>query len=578
MPSKTPKFDQALKEILDNLKPQIRKCQQCGKEFKITAEDIEFYKKLQVPPPTLCPDCREQRRAGHRISYLPIFYKKSCSAPGHTEKIISFYPESNPIKVYDDKYYFSDQWEATEFGVDYDPEKDFFEEYNKFVLRIPHQSLFKDPKSTNSEYVVSGLNSVNCYYATVPLRSENIYYAFLTTDSKDSVQICDLQDSELCFDSVSVKKSYKCISIIESSGCVDSAFLYDCRNCQNCFMSANLRNKSYVFRNKQLSKEEYQEKMKEINLGKRSVYEKLKREFDELTKEAIKKNVKIVRSENCVGDDIFNSKNLFLCFTAKLECENDRYCISITNVKDGMDLFGGVSSSSLYESVGFFNSNNIKFSSQIRQSVNIEYSSECNNCENCFACFGLKNKKYHIFNKPYSEEEYWQKVDEIKTKMLERGEYGEFFPLKNSPFAYQDSNAQIEFPLTEEEIKAKGWHWQDEVKSEIDLSKVKTIEAKDVPDDIKDVPDDILKTPVICERTKKPFKITSFELEFYRKMNLPLPTIHPLERIKDLFKYRRSYHLYQTTCAKCGKEIQTVHNPKTTKNVYCEECYNRKVA
>jgi len=161
--------------------------------------------------------------------------------------------------------------------------------------------------------------------------------------------------------------------------------------------------------------------------------------------------------------------------------------------------------------------------------------------------------------------------------MLERGEYGEFFPLRDSPFPYQDSSAQVEFPMTEKEIKEKCWHWQDDVKSDIDLTKVTALKAEDVSNNIQDVKDDILKTPIICEKTGKPFKITKFELDFYRKMNVPLPTISPIERIKDLFKYRRPYKLYDTICAKCQKETQTVHNPEATENIYCEECYNKEV-
>jgi len=79
------------------------------------AKDIEFYKKLQVPAATLCPGCRMQRRMAHRV-VLPVFYKKTCSVPGHSEKVISFYSEKNPIKVYDDQYYIPDQWDAGDFS------------------------------------------------------------------------------------------------------------------------------------------------------------------------------------------------------------------------------------------------------------------------------------------------------------------------------------------------------------------------------------------------------------------------------------------------------------------------------
>src|SRR3989338_1154703 len=121
--NKTPQFDAALNEILNGLAPHERACAQCGVQFRIFAEDIEFYRKLRVPPPTLCPTCRLQRRLAHRTSFLPVFHKKSCSAPGHTEKVVSFYSEANPAKVYDDAYYLSDAWDALEFGVEYDATK-----------------------------------------------------------------------------------------------------------------------------------------------------------------------------------------------------------------------------------------------------------------------------------------------------------------------------------------------------------------------------------------------------------------------------------------------------------------------
>jgi hypothetical protein len=479
--------------------------------------------------------------------------------------------------VYDDEYYLSDKWEATEFATEISFEEPFFEQYQKLALAVPHQSLFKDPKSVNSDYVVSGVQAKDCYFTAIPFLSEKIYYSCLPIKSKECINILESENCELSFDCVSVSDCYKCIKCIDISNCMESAFLYDCKNCQNCFMSSNLKNKTYYFDNKQLSKDEYQKKISEINLGDKSVYQKFGKKFNDLIKTAIKKNVLNVKTENCIGNRIHNSENCFYSFNIINSCQNLRYVMSANDTKDSMDVFGSPGNSLTYESSGAGPGSEIKFSITCRDCLNVEYCSECNSCEDCFACFGLKNKKYHIFNKPYSEDEYWQKVDELKTKMLERGEYGEFFPLKDSPFPYQDSNAQVEFPLTEKEIKEKGWHWQGEVESGIDLTKIDSIKGEDLPDDIKDTPDNILKTAIICERTGEPFKVVPYELEFYQKMNLPLPTIHPLERIKDLFKYRRPYKLYNTNCKKCQKEIQTVHNPEKTENIWCGECYNREV-
>ena len=37
---------------------ETRNCQNCKKDFLIEGDDFSFYKKLGVPSPTWCPDCR----------------------------------------------------------------------------------------------------------------------------------------------------------------------------------------------------------------------------------------------------------------------------------------------------------------------------------------------------------------------------------------------------------------------------------------------------------------------------------------------------------------------------------------
>lgn len=62
---------------------------------------------------------------------------------------------------------------------------------------------------------------------------------------------------------------------------------------------------------------------------------------------------------------------------------------------------------------------------------NCNYCVECQQCNdsmycyfsvnlmNCFGCVALKGKEYHIFNKPYSPDEYKQKVAELKKSSKE---------------------------------------------------------------------------------------------------------------------------------------------------------------
>jgi len=41
---------------------KIKKCQNCSIKFTIEPEDLKFYKKIDVPEPTFCPECRMIRR------------------------------------------------------------------------------------------------------------------------------------------------------------------------------------------------------------------------------------------------------------------------------------------------------------------------------------------------------------------------------------------------------------------------------------------------------------------------------------------------------------------------------------
>jgi len=576
--SKTPQFNSALAEILDNLQPHAKTCKQCNVNFDIFIEDIEMYKKLQVPPPTLCPDCRMQRLMGNRINFLPIFYKKTCSVPGHSEKIISLYSEKNPIKVYDDNFYISDQWDALEFGKDYDLNQSFFAQFKDLILKAPHQSLQRDLKSINCEYTVSGTSSKNCYYVSTPWYSENVYYGRLPARSKDCMEVLNVNDNEGCYEGVSSDHCYNCVFYRNSANCMDSYFIFDCKNCSNCFGCSNLRNKQYCFFNEQLSKEDYENKLKAVDLGKHSVFQEFTKKFTEkIFLKAIRKNLYNIKIENSIGNGLHECRDCFYVFdNIKGPTENLRYCASLDKCNNSMDVSGASNIDLVYESVGIFPGNFVKFSNMIRGGQELEYCLECNNCAYCFGCVSLKNKKYCIFNKQYIEEEYWQKIDEIKSEMLKVGEYGEFFPLANSPFPYGDSNASIEFPLSKEKVNKNGWHLE-EGENDIDLSKFQIINAKNLPDDIKDVSDDILNKVIICEKTGKPFKITKFEFDFYRVKNLPLPTVHPLQRIKDRFESRLPFKLWQYPCSNCGQIMYSGYDPDKNYKVYCEECYLREI-
>jgi hypothetical protein len=74
---------------------EIKICKHCQSSFEITDKDLELYdkispsfpspdslvsglKKIQIPSPTLCPDCRQQRRLSFRNERN--LYRRKCDA------------------------------------------------------------------------------------------------------------------------------------------------------------------------------------------------------------------------------------------------------------------------------------------------------------------------------------------------------------------------------------------------------------------------------------------------------------------------------------------------------------------
>ncbi len=115
---------------------------------------------------------------------------------------------------------------------------------------------------------------------------------------------------------------------------------------------------------------------------------------------------------------------------------NSEFCNYGMDMKDCYLVFGGLNNERLYfgnqvfdvkDSLDIAFSNNVEFSYNLfecqrvnklfyskysKDCVDSFYLSDCRNCINCFGCVGLVNKQYHVFNHPYSKEEYEKFVKE----------------------------------------------------------------------------------------------------------------------------------------------------------------------
>ena len=52
------------------------KCQNCNNEFNIDTRDTDFYKKMNIPLPRLCPNCRHSQRFKLRNPFK--IYARKC--------------------------------------------------------------------------------------------------------------------------------------------------------------------------------------------------------------------------------------------------------------------------------------------------------------------------------------------------------------------------------------------------------------------------------------------------------------------------------------------------------------------
>jgi hypothetical protein len=125
---------------------QCKQCKQCNSNFEITDKDLEFYDKVSpvfngekysIPTPTLCPDCRQQRRLSFRNERK--LYKRKCDATG--ENIISIYSPDKVYKVYNQDMWWSDKWSGLDYGRDFDFERSFFEQIDDLMIEVPRSSV-----------------------------------------------------------------------------------------------------------------------------------------------------------------------------------------------------------------------------------------------------------------------------------------------------------------------------------------------------------------------------------------------------------------------------------------------------
>ena len=539
-----------------------KNCKNCGSEFTVTDSDREFYVKLTVPEPTYCPDCRQQRRLAVRNERC--IYPDECDMC--KKKTVSLYSPDKPFTVYCYDCWLSD-WNRLQYGQDYDFGRPFFEQFAELFGKVPRINIYQ-LFSENCEYSNYTGYSRNCYLCYGSMGAEDCMYGN-PYESKDCVDCFLVRESELCYECVDSEKMYNAVACQDCTDCTDVTFCYDCRGCQNCIGCVALRNKKNCFFGEQLSEEDFAAKKAEYHLGKYSNYARLREEFEKFLQEAPRKFARNVNSGGCTGNYLIECKDCENCFDMKRsrDCKD---CAQLSDGKDCMDCNYCEWPELSYEHIGYCSNNMLRFGNTSGKCHECWYTEFCTSCNYCFGCVGLQHKEHCIFNKQFSKEEYEAMLPRIMEHMQQTDEWGEYFPISDSAFAYNETVAQDYFPIDEETARAKGWKWRADNAKEFQKQTV------EVPDDITDADDKITSEILACEVTGKNFRVIPQELKFYRKMKLPVPRCCPDKRYLERLAKRNPRTLWARKCSECDAGLETSYAPDRPEKVLCEKCYLAK--
>lgn len=538
----------------------MQKCKNCQQSFVVTEKDLDFYRRMEVSAPSFCPDCRRQRRLAFRNERN--LYLRNCDFSGR--QMVTVYSPDKPIKVFHHDIWWSDKWDAKDYAMDFDFNKPFFEQFAALQSKVPRMSMIIS-HCENSDYAPYSVNSKNCYMCVSSNYSEDVLYSYQTNSSMDCVDCCLSYHCELCYECIYCVRLYHSFWSVNCSNSSDLYFCRDCQGCSNCIGCCSLKNKSFHIFNQPVSEEEFNSFVSKLST--RSEIERMAQQFDEFSMKFPFRSGYTAGSENVSGDHLINSKNCEYCFEAE-GLEDCKFIYTIPkNANDCYDCHYSQNAELCYDSISSVNDYNCKFVLHAWDVKNSAYVQECYYSSDLFGCIGLKQSKYCVLNKQYSEDEYKNLVKKIIEHMVKTGEWGQYYPINMSLFAYNESLAYEFFPLTKEEVLKMGCVWKEK-----DLTEYKPSDCI-IPNDAGMLNKDMIGKVLSCSECGRNYKLIEQEFKFYKKNNLPAPDKCSNCRHKNRIKIRNLSHLWDINCGRCHRSLKSSYAPGKYPQIFCEKCF-----
>lgn len=557
---------------------ETKNCCNCHNSFTLEDDDLAFYEKMNVLPPTFCPDCRQQQRILFRN--FKTLYKSTSALSG--KDIISMYAPDSPYTVYEHAEWWGDSWDAKQYARDVDFTRSFFDQFQELLLAVPRYNLM-NTRSENCLYSNMTAGSKNCYLVFGCIDDENCHYGHIVWNSKDCIDTLHTMKSELCYECVDCINCFKVFYSQDCEDCTDSIGLFDCQNCTNCVGCVGLSKKSYYLFNKPVSKDDYEAFLNAHPLSNPESLRLILSEQQKLRTTLPQRFCFGYRNEDVSGNHIYNSKNIHASFDVR-GGEDSKFIFTGRTAIDCYDCSFFPDCELGYQNL-FCTGRMIIGSHMCINCNDVWYSESCFSSNNLLGCVGLRNAKYSIFNKQYTPEEF----ETIKQRLIERmkqsGEWGEFFPKTLSPFAYNESIVNEYMPLTKDDALNAGFTWKDDLP---ETTGKETLSLTQLPTDPTAYSSDLTKHILACQECSKNYKLIPQEIEFYTTHHLSLPRLCFNCRHMNRIKMRTPRKLWIRRCmctqenhqnhsGACTVEMKTPFASDRPEIIYCEECYNMEI-
>ena len=127
--------------------------------------------------------------------------------------------------------------------------------------------------------------------------------------------------------------------------------------------------------------------------------------------------------QDCENSDyntfLYRGRNCYMTWGSSV-LEDCMYCFTCFDSKDSIDCTYCKNVELCYDCLDSYKCYHCAHSQDLVNCYDCRYCYDCLACNDCVGCVGLRRKKSHIFNKPYSKEGYLKKIKNLKPAEIEK--------------------------------------------------------------------------------------------------------------------------------------------------------------